>query len=247
MRLSNTVRAATLCLLGLSFAGPSAAQQWTPLRERVEIANIDGQQVSIPLRPEIATEAAGDGKIKVALRVTALLAELQAKTPDLLRTLAAAKSDCRNRWSFPDIQPPAAADGRLRVAGRVELEPWICEDWIKTKLVPIAGDFTIGLFPAWTATELSLNGELERFDLGIDLANQLGLAEQIRTALNGSLQQLFNKPDNSFGFPEEFAALQPKFTSASIVAIPDGGAALVVEAEGLVAAENLAALLAQLN
>lgn len=232
--------AGLIFVLASAVLSAATAQEWVALPQRIEAVMIEGQQVTIPFRPEIRfPRGAGNGFV-LYLRARAHLGELQRKTPAILAALAARESNCETRWSFPQLPPPAVAEGRLRIAGQVRLEQWLC-GVLKTRLARETADFVIAVFPILRAGELAVAAKLEHFDLGRSLLGDVGLADIIRHALSEQLSRVLDTV--RLGFPPEIVALQPQFTGAELRKAGDETAEIVVQAQVSVAAGEVSMIM----
>jgi len=230
MLFSRATRLASYAFaLAISLSAASAQPlDWIALKPRSEVINLRGQSVTIIIRPEARIQATNVGW-KLELRAFAGLGDLQAKAPAMLAALAAGKTSCTDRWSFPSLQPIAVSGGKLMISGEIRFEKWACEkilgQEVKTRLFQETAGFGIAVFPAFDATEVRLQADLERFDLGQSLLDDLDLDDELVALLERELASALSGDSARLGFPEEVRALNPTFTQAEI---RDGGSEAVL-------------------
>ena len=209
------------CISFLSTSAVADSMVSLPTIERT--ATIEGQSFTIPIHPEVSF---GDGILK--LKVTLSLAGFQQKSSLILQALAARKSRCETRWSFPELATPAVSGGRLRISGKFRAELRLC-GLIKTKLGRDTADFTLAVFPTMLPDQISVRAELERFDLGRSLLADLGLEDELRKTIETELNRALSGGAN-LAFPAEIAALGPRFTGIELVD-KDGTAQIAATSE----------------
>lgn len=190
--------------------GAAAANSMFALPPIEKTVAVEGLSFAVPIRLEASFAGRG-----VKLRVTVSLAGLQEQAAPILHALAARKSRCETRWSFPELATPIASGGRLRIAGTVRAEFWLC-GLVKTKLGRDTADFTLAVFPLASPEAISVRAELDRFDLGPSLLADLGLEDELRNTIEAELNRTLAGDSADFAFPPEIAALGPKFTGVEL-------------------------------
>jgi hypothetical protein len=220
------------------------AQDWSKLRDRRQLVTIEGLQVTILVRSEARFSDRPAG-IQLNLRAGAGLDDLQAKTSDILRALAAKKSICEARWSLPQLSPATVQEGKLKVSGQVRVETWLCAGPLKTFIARETADFVIALQPLRADDEVAVTAELEHFDLGKSLLG--GIGNELKKLLASALKQVFDSDAAKLKFPPEVASIKPRFTRADLVDAGDGKAELQVEAEAVIRAADMPKIMALID
>jgi hypothetical protein len=233
-----------LFLLGGTRASGAAEDEWQSLPERQEIATIEGQQVTFVIQPQVRFSDGPDGII-LDVRADAHLDELQAKAPQILHALAANKSNCETRWSFPELSPTTIQDGKLRIGGKVRVEQWVCAGSLETRLARETADFVIAMHPVRSPDTISMAAEIASFDLGQSMLE--GVEDEVRRQLSSSLTEALDDDDAKLRFPAEVAVFEPQFTDARLINLAGGGDALHVEASTVVQAADLAKVISLIS
>jgi hypothetical protein len=218
------------------------AQDWVPLPDKTQVLIVEGQQVTISVRSEARFSEGQSGGIILNFRARARLDDFQAKVPDILRALAAKKSRCETRWSFPQLSPATVQSGKLKVEGQVRAEQWVCAGPLKTRVARETADFIIALRPVPSGSEMAVAAELEKFDLGNSMLS--GVEDELKQALSSSLGKVFHGDGAKLRFPPEVASINPRFTAARLADAGQGKGELDVEAEALLRAADMAKIMA---
>lgn len=239
--VSNSCWRRTVLAIALSaiLQSQASAQNWTKLPDVKQVLTVEGLQVTIITRPEMRFSEGPDKSTALSLRARVRLDDLQEKVPTLLHALATSKSTCATRWSFPELNPSAVQNGRLKVGGKVRIVQWLCAGPLKTILAQETARFVIALFPSHTDHEVAVTAELEEFDVGGGLVNSLGVDDEIKRTVSTLLAKAFSGDDAKFRFPHEVADLKPKFTSASVSDAGGGKGELLVEAAATVTPSDM--------
>jgi hypothetical protein len=243
MSLTTAVLA---CLAALWVSCSANAQSTIRPADEKRVIRAEGVEITLAIRSEVTLANLPAGGIRVGIRARASLDDLQAKGPNVLRAIAKKDSDCRTRWSFPNIPPIVIQDGRLGIEGRVHAEKWLCEkvlgNEVKTRLVSVTADFVVTLRPVHTESEVAVSATIEKLDLGSGVPDDL--EREVKRRLSASLSQALAGDDKKLKFPPEIADTQPRFTKAAIAAVQDGKGELDAEAEAVIRnAEDLAKIM----
>ena len=219
----------------LLLSGWAVAAEWKALRDRPETITIQGQAVALVIRSEIMTADIAQGGIRLDLRSRAALDDLQDKGPAIFTALAAAKSSCSTRWSFPRVDRPAIADGKLIVSGEVRVQKWICDRWLGDhELLSQSATFVLSATPVIADNRATLSVTAEQLDLG-GLLGELGVDGELRGVLQGALGKAMSADAAGISFPAEVAPLDPRIVSLAILPTGGGRGELVIEATATMA------------
>ena len=209
---------AILGLVVLAFAGPAlSADGFEPIAGRTEVKQIEGQQVMLPIMPELRIITEG-GVNTVDLRVRIGLGDLQAKAPAILEAAVARKSNSTVELSLPRIDPPVVEAGALKIRGALKAS----NDDLFIEITETA-DFVLALTPRHDATSVAVIGTLEHFDLGNSILDGVGGGEQLLEGLAGNaIQRGLNDDDALFRIPDAIGDFGFTLTEVVLADIGNG-------------------------
>lgn len=228
-------------ILGTLFSFGTSAQDWLNLPEKPQVVTVEGQRINIVVRPEARFSDGESGGIVLNLRARVRLDDLQTKAPDILRALAAKKTSCQRRWSFPQLSPATVHGGRLRIGGQVRVEQWICTSFLKTYVARESAHFIVALHPVQRENEVTVAADLEKFDLGKSILP--GVRDELKQVLSSALSKVFDSEGMKFKFPPEIASINPRFTDTHLADAGDGKGEFHIEADAVIRAADMAKIM----
>lgn len=222
--------AALILVIASSFSHIASAQEWTKLADITKTVPVQGQQVTLVIRPELRFSEGPGHATTVTARALMRLDDLQQKVPNLLRAIAEQKSNCGTRWSFPRIDPVVVETGKLKLRGQLQLQQWVCAGPLKTFIASQTADFVLAIYPQRTDNEVALTADLEAFDPHGALG-MVGAGNELRNIVDAELKRALSADSLRLKFPPDLASISPRFSAAEIRDAGSGNGELFVEAQ----------------
>ena len=261
-------RVALTVLLSLAIHGATAAQEFTPLKPRTEIIDLDGTKVPIVLEPFVNI-GGGEGSWTLTAEVRGDLTDLQKQLPGHLKRKASERNEeCGDRFHLVRLEPPTPAGGDVLIKGAVRYEKWYCtyakvpefrglkvtfkeRRTSKNKIVRETADVIARIFTRVAPDEVRLDAEAVKVDAGHGLlqplVDALGLDGEVRALATRELREMFSREGFGLSFPKEVRAYDVRFTQAEFVDRGGGSLGLVVRGEVSLTQADVAKLLGLLD